>query len=285
METSSAASEYDVYAPPFVPSILRAINADKAHVIITQPKHRIEFDCYAHTFTGTSFLPTSDWKIVYEKYAKAASPSLPLTEQSYSQYFIQLMKLELAAKKLEREAYTLYQVPLHSFQTPEEALWTLSVPGLREDSPHIERGDRLQLRQLWVDGAGALVTVPTHATGQLMGQPEYLPVTYRSWGGVQHDAVVYNVNRAQETVYLRANGLDFLHIGHDIVLMMVNVVFPLRNSFISGQRKVSDSWNSHQHASLSSTNNLNVFGESPGAKHATPNAEAPVIGVDVQHHD
>jgi hypothetical protein len=76
--------------------------------------------------------------------------------------------------------------------------------------------------------------------------------------------------------------------------MMVNVVFPLRNSFISGQRKalvdidsylVSDSWNSHQHASLSSTNNLNVFGESPGAKHATPNAEAPVIGVDVQHHD
>jgi helicase MOV-10 len=291
METSSAASEYDVYAPPFVPSILRAINTEEARVVVTKRKHYIDFYRYAHTFIGTRFLPTSDWKAVYERCLKAASPDLPLTEQSYSQYFVWLMKLELAAKNQEHEAYALYQVPLHPFQTSGEVLWALSVPGLREDSPHIESGDWLRLRQLWVDGTGALVTVPTHATSQLMGQLEYLPVIYRSWGGVQYDAVVYSVNRAQETVYLKADGLDFLHMGHDIVPMMVNVVFPPKHSFTNGQLRalvdidsylVVASWDSHQH--VSSTNNTTVFGESPGAKYATLSTETPEIRVETQHN-
>ena len=41
---------------------------------------------------------------------------------------------------------------------------------------------------------------------------------------------------------------------------------------------------SHQHGLLSSTGDLNDFGESPGAKYATP-TEAPKTQVDVNRND
>jgi helicase MOV-10 len=198
--STEAEPEYDVYAPPFVPSTLRSINTDKSRIVFTKPKHQIEFDSYAHTFAATSFLPTSNWKVIYENYKRTVLPWLPLNEHSYSQYFSWLMRLELAAKREMQEAYELYQVPLPPFHTPETALWILSVPGLREDSPHVEMGDTLQLRQLWVDGVGALITVPIYAGAQDTGYSGYPPVIYKFWSEVQYDAVVYSVNHAQEIV-------------------------------------------------------------------------------------
>jgi hypothetical protein len=76
------------------------------------------------------------------------------------------MEVELAAKKLKHEAYTLYQVPLQQCHTPEESRWALSVPGLREGRPLVETGDEIQLRQLWVNSMGALTSVPTYIAGQ-----------------------------------------------------------------------------------------------------------------------
>jgi helicase MOV-10 len=276
-------SEYDVYAPAFVPSTLRTVNTDHAHIVGTKPKHHIDFDKYIHTFIGISFVPARSWNPVYDKSEQA---KLQPTERSYSQYFLPLMKIELAAKRQEHEAYALYQVPLHHFETPEGWLWALSVPGLREDSPHIEMGDRLQLRELWVDGTGALMTVPQHT-----GLPGYSPIIYKTWGGVQYDAAVCKINRAQETVYFRADGLDFLYTEHGVIPMSVNVVFPLKHGTSKAQRRalmdvdsslVHASNPSHQNGSLSSTAGLNDFGESPGAKYATP-TEAPKTQADVDH--
>jgi helicase MOV-10 len=278
-------SEYDVYALPFVPSILRTINTDNARVVSTRLKHQIDFEKYAHTFIGTSFVPARFWNPINDKSEQA---NLRPTERCYSQYFLSLMNIELAAERQEKEAYALYQVPLYHFEASEEVLWALSVPGLREDSPHVEMGDRLQLRQLWVDGTGALITVPQH-TG-LLG---YSPVTYKNWGGVQYDAVVYSISRAQETVYLKADGLSFLYIGQDIVPMFVNVVFPLKHGTSKAQREalmdvdsclIHASSTSHHHGSLSSTGGLDNLGEPPGAKYATP-TEDPKTEVDVHRND
>jgi helicase MOV-10 len=116
----------------------------------------------------------------------------------------------------------------------EDPIWALTIPGLREDSPFLEMGDMLQLRQLWIGNDGNITDVPMLVDGseRLFGQATFL----KGWTGVQYDACVYGVNRAKEVVYLKANDLGFLH-NYRPVPMGVNVVFPLKQTKIDTQQR------------------------------------------------
>jgi hypothetical protein len=199
----------DVYAKPYVPSGLRAINDQPAEVILnTKTKHEIDFETYICRFAGLSFLIQHDKRLL----GNSMSQITELNEQSYLPYFAFLLRRESEAKKIENEFYALYAVSLQAtFNANHTRLWALSVPGLREDSPLIEMGDTLQIRQLWAD---------------------------MTWTGIQHNAVVHSVSRVQEVVYLGADGLEHLALYNNqyVLPMVVNVVFPLKERAMQGQR-------------------------------------------------
>jgi hypothetical protein len=225
--------EYDVYAKPFVPSQLQAINLEKAGSIIpTRSRHRIDYPAYTATFAGTSFLPERPTQA--PDVESESTSSLDLTARSYLHDITALWELECAAKVQQIGENAMYKVHLVSIQrSNREPLWILSVPGLRDDDPYLEKGDVLQLRQLWVDSAQNVFQVPMSMEDPHNGQIRW---GYKSWTGVQHDAYIAGVNRKKETVYLEAEGLAPLHANGISFPMMVNVIVPMKHASLEAQR-------------------------------------------------
>ncbi|CAG5140153.1 uncharacterized protein ALTATR162_LOCUS647 [Alternaria atra] len=281
--------EYDVYATPFVPPTLRSINTEMAAIVSTRPRHRIDFEQYLQTFIGTSFLPTPHAEVKEEKAGSATDSLTSLNESTYFQHFATVAAIECAAKEVENERYAMYRVKL--WQSPPTGdLWSLLVPGLREDSPHVEMGDVLQIRQLCVDGRGAMMPIPMYVDDYQFGYNGHPPVTFRSWTGIQHDAAVFGISRAQETVYIKADGLGMPDCRMPPMPMFANVIFPLKFDIIKSQRRALMYISSElKQTSLCqfpgepvpSSRMLNHFGESPGAKYATPEIE----GTKTKPHD
>jgi DNA polymerase III delta prime subunit len=285
--------EYDVYATPFVPPALRSINAERATIVSTRPKHSIDFENYVRTFIGSSFISTPYSEIGEGPAISAGGSTISLNESTYRRYFDRLIAIERAAKNQENEAYAMYQVPLWQSH-PSEELWCLSVPGLREDSPHIEMGDMLQIRQLYVDGTGALTSIPMYVDDYQFGYHGHPPVTFRSWTGIQHNAAVFGVNRAQETVYIKVDGLGLPDPTIPPMPMFANVIFPLKFNIINSQRRAMVNISSEltqvslsprPDNSASSKSGLNHFGESPGVKYATLVTEPTEVTPYDCHND
>ncbi|KAF2258006.1 hypothetical protein CC78DRAFT_157548 [Lojkania enalia] len=172
--------EYDVYARPYIPSAFRAANHEPGHVVFTEAKHKVNFEEYTNTFVGKAFIPKRIAMPTHDN-AQIQADGMLLTEASYLEYFLSLWKIELEAKKRENESFALYKVPILPLPMPDgQDLYALSIPGLREDSPFVEIGDTIQLRQLWLDSAGNLMGVPVMMPGP--GNPyQHSPVVL-SWG-------------------------------------------------------------------------------------------------------
>jgi helicase MOV-10 len=220
--------EYDVYAAPFVPSEWRTFNLRMpVQTILTQSRHVINYSAYISTFAGTSFL--LEQCATTKKSDQRVDEVADLAASSYKAYFDALLYLECGAQELENEGHALYKVPLYRMGVPsQEALWGLTIPGLREDSPFLEMGDTLQLRQLWVDNRGSITNAPMLVNGSehQIGYPVYP----QGWTGVQYDACVYSVNRAREAVYLKVKGLGPLYTDYELIPMAVNVTLPLKHT-------------------------------------------------------
>lgn len=229
-------STFDVYATSYVPQKLRAINEEwPTNIFNTETKHAISFETYASNFAGRDFL-SHDRERPFEYPNDHLPPPTELTEQSHTQYFASLLSLECEAKKRENERYALYAVSLQAIPPDGNGnwLWGLSVPGLREDSPFVEMGDELQIRQLWVDFNGTPIKVPTRT---VTGRHDL--AVYNSWTQKQYNASVYSVSRVREIVYLRVDGLVPLFLYHEqnILPVVVNVVFPIQQRVLQDQRK------------------------------------------------
>jgi len=150
--SEKVAWEYDVYATPFVPSQLKAVNFEEpGSVVKSRNRHWLNYAAYTTSFAGTSFLPTRLRIFPNFPDLELEVTGGDLRAESYFHQLTALWELECAAKAKENEGNALYKVSLRSFQgTNQEPLWILSVPGLRDDDPFLEKGDNLQLRQLWV---------------------------------------------------------------------------------------------------------------------------------------
>jgi len=132
--------EYDVYAEPFIPAALRAVNEEPANVVKTESKHRIDSVAYLATYLGSGFISKPTNIQNHHENQKIPSTGDVLTENSYLQHFQSLLKIESAAKQEENKKYSLYQIPVCPPRKPgpPDQLYSLSVPGLREDSPRLE---------------------------------------------------------------------------------------------------------------------------------------------------
>ncbi|KAF2247814.1 P-loop containing nucleoside triphosphate hydrolase protein [Trematosphaeria pertusa] len=215
------AKEYNVYAAPYIPVHLRQINRAPAHDFNTPALHQIDYSTYVTTFAGQSFRPEPLDVPAQPSRRHAARSPLPLSADWYLNYFTPLWSLEMSAKEQEHERFALYQVALQRIRfEDDEDLFALCIPGIREDSPLVEKGDTIQLRQLWVNPVGNSMALPTQN-----GRPGN--ISQPSFTGVQYNASVYNVNRTTEIVYLRAKGLPDLP-GLALLALVVNVMFPLK---------------------------------------------------------
>ncbi|KAF2465545.1 P-loop containing nucleoside triphosphate hydrolase protein [Lindgomyces ingoldianus] len=215
--------ELDVYATPFVPHAFKSVNNEHATVIATDTKHQVDFAAYTETFAARHFVPQRYNATIPPPEGTVNHPPLDsdLSVSSYSEFWSPVYNVELSAKLEENDTYTLYNVPLVPTASQEgHQLYRLLVPGLREETPFVELGDTIQLRQLHLDPYGNLVQLPVYFGTQ---KPIFL-----TWGGVQYDATVEDINRAYELVFIRVKGLV-------PQTMRFNVVFSMRRKLISVQ--------------------------------------------------
>ncbi|KAI9813245.1 MAG: hypothetical protein M1827_004187 [Pycnora praestabilis] len=189
----------DVYARPFVSNHLIAINESPAAEVISQPMPTVNFQAYVASFSGNGFL-TAQLPI----FPPLPSPQYPMTISSdlqlntYRQHFESLLSLEYEAEVRESRLYNLYRVSV-GFKGPQ--MYSLKVPGMREGTPRVELGDVILLRQLRLDPETMLPLfmnqwlMPGHGKDQGYPAPGFT--------GLQHNAIVWGVSRANETIAIR----------------------------------------------------------------------------------
>ena len=85
-------------------------------------------------------------------------PTVPEDPAKYRQYFTELLALELASLQEKARSHVLNHAPLGlekprsnivgQLTTTTLGVWTLQVPGIREDAPRIFLGDMVLLRKI-----------------------------------------------------------------------------------------------------------------------------------------
>lgn len=202
-DSAAQAARFDVYARPFVPQSLKAINEVPARAIPSTPARWIDFSAYVSTFAGTSVLQadppppaprddlgspsTTSSASSQNGIPQHTTPGADLRPATYHAHFQTALIQEAAALQQECDDHALYKVSLgRSHRDLRPDMYYLQVPGLRELDLRIEIGDIVQLRPLYLDARGEIMRIPY---------------------AVRHDAVVWSIDRLRETVVLCVSGL------------------------------------------------------------------------------
>ncbi|KAK4540383.1 hypothetical protein LTR36_009240 [Oleoguttula mirabilis] len=204
VDDSAQVARLDVYARPFIPYSLKAVNEAPVSVLPSMPVRWIDFPAYVNSFAGTSLLladpppadlsgqqgpsPTTNAALSPDGTSPiAAEESQELRATGYHMHFQHALIQEAGALQQECEDHALYKVPLgKAYRDPRPDMYSLQVPGLRELSLRIEIGDIVQLRPLHFDAWGEILRIP-HI--------------------FRHDAVVWSIDRLRETLTLCVYGL------------------------------------------------------------------------------
>lgn len=189
----------DVYVQPFIPQAILAINQCPATPITTPGVDGVDFEKYIATFYGASFR------------TPLAIPSLPISHRlksidlldhpdvhRYEEHFQTSLLLELEAQMQDIRSFDLYGATLEC-RDPVNNVFTLSVPGLREDSPLVNYGDTVMLRQ-WVEQfAWPMQLSPYGWFAMGPDRPGFTGYAIR--------AVVVGVDKMADILHIRAFGL------------------------------------------------------------------------------
>ncbi|KAL8629198.1 hypothetical protein Q9189_005102 [Teloschistes chrysophthalmus] len=208
----------DVYAHAYVPDAFLAVNASPAILISSTPARAIDFFAYTSFFASPLFLPplpplpapTLDGRLSVES-------TDGLTLDTYGLHLSDCLVLDLEAQVPEIRTYDMFGVGLDVVDRAQE-LYSLRIPGLRENTPRVAYGDNILVRQLIMDPATRL-PLAAPASGST---------------GFQISAVVDAVDRPNETVSLRINGFT----PH---LLMCNIMFIVQTRWVKSlQRAVGN---------------------------------------------
>ncbi|MCJ1293753.1 hypothetical protein MMC34_005308 [Xylographa carneopallida] len=203
IENFSQAWKANVYAQPYIPLALSSINLSHATVIPSTQISSIDFHNYISNFAGKRYLIPHKPLEVLSPSNLPSQPTLLLDPKIYESFFIRALSSELEAEAMTTTSYNLYQVPLQH-KNPQDQMYELRVPGLREDRPRLNLGDTIELRQLRID----------FSSGRPFGMEHWLvPGGGRERGfvapgftGVQYNATVWGLDRNKEQVLLRVDG-------------------------------------------------------------------------------
>ncbi|KAK0716875.1 P-loop containing nucleoside triphosphate hydrolase protein [Lasiosphaeria miniovina] len=205
---------FDVYATPFVPEALRIVNSLPSKSLWrTPPAKFVHFSQYAaNALRLVHLLPAiTDPDIAHLLSLETLEQEPPrLTQHHYERFFAFHLGREILSQHKENATYALFgHAAKVDFATSTTAHVTLSVPGLRENSPYVEEDDEVYLRQLRLDLRG------------------YLPPGFCPWTEVIYHARVLAVMRAREELVLAVLGLTPVSSEVRQPLLHFNVEFPV----------------------------------------------------------
>ncbi|KAK4151554.1 hypothetical protein C8A00DRAFT_35805 [Chaetomidium leptoderma] len=140
----------------FVSEHARRINQEPGIVIYdTSPTNGINFVAYTNHELMQSLLPAAVALDPTYSYQAASREGIQLRSGNYERFFRFHLDGEIGAQQRANDSYSLYQHEgvVEFAQGPwggqqNQAVVAVVVPGLREDTPLVEREDVVQLRQL-----------------------------------------------------------------------------------------------------------------------------------------
>jgi helicase MOV-10 len=228
----------DVYSPPFVSEQMRSINDFSAVAVKALPPPCVDFPKFIENFAGKGFLTPlpkidpyveessntgSETKMgktgSLETGTKTSSPgpsglsNKPSTDdfalgpENYGMHFSRLLEMEIAKEDKINKTYNLYSITV----IPRDAsqyLFQVSIPGIRENTPMVQLGDMIRLRQI-------------------RASPPGYPGVFT---GYEYETYVYGMDKAVGYVVLRADGLWIEQGGK------FNVIFGVQGSRWQGAR-------------------------------------------------
>ncbi|KAK5117016.1 hypothetical protein LTR62_006737 [Meristemomyces frigidus] len=195
----------DVYARPYIPTVLQRINELPAQQIHSLPAKWIDYQSYVHSLAGAAFLTADPPPPEIPETVPAASAA-DLQPSSYHAVFRQALIEEAQALQRDCNEQSLYNIPIQrapAQNSPRPVMYWLQVPGLREMSLNVEIGDIVQLRQLNFGLKGEVLEAPLLAYNQ--HGPVLVSLT--DYVYLQHNAVIWGIHRQQERLILRVDDL------------------------------------------------------------------------------
>jgi putative helicase MOV10L1/helicase MOV-10 len=232
---------FDVYARPFVPEALTIINTLHGPQIDTPANNQVDFGTYVRNSISLNFLPLIPQAVELPMTANFHLTDYDIHTQ-YEQHFRYHLEAEIQSQQRENESYSLYGHDVAtSFAEPgQPATCSFLVPGLRENSPYVEEGDIVQLRQLRYDHMGRPFGMEQWlAPGSQFGgiAPGFPAPTGRwrgepapGWMGVIYNARASAVQRKQEQLVVTVCGLTAQNMHHLLSgkhPLKFNVQFPV----------------------------------------------------------
>ena len=189
----------DVYVHSFIPEAFTAINKCPSIPVITKPVEGIDFPKYVHALYGQRFLralpipQTLKWND-----SISADQPLQLDAPGYGQYFQGCMTLDNLAQEHEIRSFDIFGAKL-TLLDRAKLIFTVKVPGLREDAPSVKFGDSVFLRQ-WVEKTVRPLE---------LGMYGWLPASNSCPGftGYENNAVIVGVDRITSTLHIQAYGI------------------------------------------------------------------------------
>ncbi|MCJ1287572.1 hypothetical protein MMC26_006924 [Xylographa opegraphella] len=213
-ENLSQAWKANVYAQPYIPQILTAINHSNAIVVLSAPIQSIDFHEYVSNFAGKRYLMPHTPLEILTLSNLPSQPTLQLDTKIYEPFFIRALSFELEAEATATNSYNLYQVPL-KHPNPQNQMYELVVPGLREDRPRLNLGDTIELRQLRMDYSNERPYGMEHWLIPGGGRDRGLIAP--GFTGVQYNATVWGLDRNKEQVLLRVDACVDLSLIFNVV--------------------------------------------------------------------
>lgn len=195
----------DIYAINYIPQYLKAINESPAQIRYSIGLPVINYAQYIASFAGFAFLqPRDPFGCPSTDYSHIPEDSVvnDLQEHNYEAYFSGHMLHELHVQSIELKEHAMYRA---SFNVSDAAQNTYSfiIPGIRENSPRIDLGDKILVRP-WS-------CVPHENLARLA--EEWYVTNFPNSGrlapgfsGWEYQAVVCGLQRSKEQVILRLDG-------------------------------------------------------------------------------
>ncbi|KAI5795123.1 P-loop containing nucleoside triphosphate hydrolase protein [Geopyxis carbonaria] len=221
----------DVYTAPFVPEYLRTVNTLPAHICRAISPPSVDFRVYVQSFCGSQFLNAlpqlpdvlqRPGLLLAQQETKTSRKSgenvvegrnfkdmaANLEPNTYSEHFSKLLEDEIKALDEYVKSFNLFNVAI-STQDPHSWQFRIMIPGIRENTPPIQLGDMIKLRQV---------------------RPAKFPFP-GGFTGYEYETFVFGMDRTEGYIVVRADGL-WIEMGGTF-----NVIFGVQERYWEGVRR------------------------------------------------
>nr|KMM71040.1 potentail helicase MOV-10 [Coccidioides posadasii RMSCC 3488] len=193
----------DINTPPYIPSYLWAIQQSPVMNRFSKQLDSIDFGTYIQSFAGTRYLkpvPETHPEISKVRVTLSRHPR-NLAVDNYFEYFSECLKLEAFAHSATLSRLTLFNTTLE-LSDRHQHLYALRVPGLRDNTPSLDIGDAVAVRQFFPFPHIAQQGLEWLSENENGLNGSISP----GFNGIQIYSYVWGVSRATETVILRVDG-------------------------------------------------------------------------------